>query len=125
MKLFTVAEANTVLPKVRHQLLEIQRHYKVIDGLRDMARSAASASEAGGGMAGGTDYIKALYEVGKITTEIHEMGIQLKDHSRGLIDFPSIRDGEVVLLCWHLGEGDEIEWWHDLEAGFAGRRRLK
>jgi len=124
MKLFTVAEANTILAKVRHQLLEIQHHYKVIDGLREMARSAASASEAGGGMAGGTDYIKALYEVGKITTEIHEMGIQLKDHSRGLIDFPSIRDGEVVLLCWQLGEGDRIEWWHGVEAGFAGRQPI-
>ncbi|MBK9155977.1 MAG: DUF2203 domain-containing protein [Chloracidobacterium sp.] len=125
MKLFTVAEANTVLPAVRDQLLYIQRQYQVIDGLREQARCAASASEAGGGMAGGTDYIKALYEVGKTTTEIHQLGVQLKDHSRGLIDFPSIRDGKVVLLCWQLGEGDEIEWWHEMEAGFAGRQRLK
>ncbi len=75
-------------------------------------------------MEGGTNYVHALYEVGKLTTELFEMGVQLKDYSRGLIDFPSMRDGRIVLLCWQLGENDEIEWWHEIEAGFAGRQRL-
>lgn len=124
MKLFTVAEANALLPTVRGQLQKIQRQYQLIGALRDEARTAAAASEAGGGMAAGADYVKALYEVGKITTDIHELGVQLKDYSRGLIDFPSIRDGKVVLLCWQLGEGDEIEWWHEIEEGFAGRQPI-
>ncbi len=75
-------------------------------------------------MKGGTSYVKSLYEIGKSTTEFYELGIQLKDYTRGLIDFPSRRDGRIVLLCWQLGEGDEIEWWHDIETGFAGRERL-
>ena len=47
----------------------------------------------------------------------------LRDVDRGLVDFPSFRDGEEVLLCWQLGE-DEIGWWHTLDGGFAGRQPL-
>lgn len=124
MKLFTLAEANDALPLVKENLARIQKLYARIDKYRDAARAAAGASEAGGGMEGGTNYVHALYEVGKLTTELFEMGVQLKDYSRGLIDFPSMRDGRIILLCWQLGENDEIEWWHEMEAGFAGRQRL-
>lgn len=124
MKLFTLAEANELLPTVKRRLESIQRLYARIDEYRPNARAAAEASEAGGGMAGGTNYVKALYEVGKLTTELFEMGVQLKDYSRGLIDFPSMREGRVVLLCWQLGEKEEIEWWHEMDAGFAGRQPL-
>ena len=75
-------------------------------------------------MEGGSGYVRSLYEIGKITTEINEAGVQLKDYTRGLIDFPAQRGGRIVLLCWQLGEGDEIEWWHDTDAGFAGRQPL-
>jgi hypothetical protein len=124
MKLFTVSEANELLPAVEKKLRAIQKLYAEIDLYRGDARAAAEASEAGGGMAGGTKYVRALYEVGKLTTELFEMGVQLKDYSRGLIDFPTMREGRIVLLCWQLGEKDEIEWWHEEEAGFAGRQPL-
>ena len=124
MKLFTLSEANELLPGVSSNLKTIQKLYARIDTFRDAARSAAVASEFGGGMKGGSQYVKALYDIGKITTELYELGIQLKDYSRGLIDFPSMRDGRVVLLCWQLGEDEHIEWWHELEAGFAGRQPL-
>ncbi len=124
MKLFTIAEANEMLPSVKRRLETIRKLYARIDIYRNESRAAAAASEAGGGMAGGSNYVKALYEVGKLTTEVHEMGVQLKDYSRGLIDFPCMRDERVVLLCWQLGENDEIEWWHEVEAGFGGRQRL-
>ena len=124
MKLFTLKEANELLPGVSGDLKAIQTLYAKIDSHREAARLAAVASEFGGGMSGGSDYVKALYEVGKITTQMNELGIQLKDYSRGLIDFPTMRDGRVVLLCWQLGEDEKIEWWHELEAGFAGRQPL-
>ena len=124
MKLFTVSEANELLPTVEKKLRSIQKLYAVIDAYRGEARAAAEASEAGGGMAGGTKYVRALYEVGKLTTDLFEMGVQLKDYSRGLIDFPTRRQGRIVLLCWQLGEKKEIEWWHEQEAGFAGRQPL-
>src|SRR5687768_8641942 len=124
MKLFTLAEANELLPDVSANLKTIQKLYARIDTFRDAARLAAVASEFGGGMQGGADYVQALYEIGEITTELHELGVQLKDYSRGLIDFPCLRDGRIVLLCWQLGEEEKIEWWHELEAGFAGRQPL-
>ena len=110
MKIFTVREANELLPTVRATLERIQKLYGRLGEFRDSAKAAAGASEFGGGMEGGSAYVRALYEVGKLTTELHELGVQLKDYSRGLIDFPSVRDDRVVLLCWQLGEGDEIEW---------------
>jgi len=125
MKLFTIDEANELLPEVRRKLESIKTHYQRLASLREAVKTAAaSASLGGGGFESGAVYVKSLYEVGKITTELHESGIQLKDYSRGLIDFPCMRDGRVVLLCWQLGEGDEIEWWHDTETGFAGRQPL-
>lgn len=124
MKLFTIEEANRLLPVVRPKLQSIQICCAQIAALREAARGAATASEFGGGMPGGAAYVKMLYEVGKATTELHELGIQLKDYSRGLIDFPSLRDGRVVLLCWQLTDSDLIEWWHEAEAGFAGRQPL-
>ena|SRR5688572_18144679 len=124
MKTFTVEEANELIPSVRKRLIRIQKLYERLGTLRESARAAAGASDLGGGMEGGSGYVKSLYEIGKQTTELHEMGVQLKDYSRGLIDFPSMRDGRVILLCWQLGEPDEIEWWHEVEGGFAGRKPL-
>ena len=124
MKLFTIEEANELLPTVKNSLESIQKLYAGIDGFRTDARAAAEASEAGGGMVGGTNYVKSLYRVGKLTTELFEMGVQLKDYSRGLIDFPTMREGRIVLLCWQLGEKEEIQWWHEMDAGFAGRQPL-
>ena len=124
MKIFTLDEANALIPHVRKTLERIQKLYGRVGDLRDSARAAAGASEFGGGMEGGTEYVKTLYEVGKLTTDLHSLGVQLKDYSRGLVDFPCMRDDRIVLLCWQIGEGDEIEWWHDVETGFAGRKPL-
>ncbi|MDQ6787951.1 MAG: DUF2203 domain-containing protein [Acidobacteriota bacterium] len=125
MKLFTIDEANELLPSVRLKLENMKAQYEILASLRETVKAAASAAaHGGGGMSSGSIYVKSLYEVGRVTTELHELGIQLKDYSRGLIDFPCLRNGRVVLLCWQLGEGDRIEWWHDLEAGFAGRQPL-
>jgi hypothetical protein len=125
MKLFTVEEANDLIPVIRPKLEQIRAFYEKIALYRGSAKAAAASAEfGGGGMESGSNYVKLLYQIGKLTTEIGELGVQMKDYSRGLIDFPSWRDGRVVLLCWQLGEPDEIEWWHEVEAGFAGRQPL-
>ena len=59
----------------------------------------------------------------RLIDEIAARGAQVKDVDEGLIDFPALRHGQTVLLCWKLGEG-EIEYWHTLDGGFAGRRPL-
>lgn len=124
MKLFTVHEANELLPSLIPKLRAIKTHYARLNEMREPAKAAAVASEFGGGMAGGTNYVKTLYEIGKITTELNDLGVQLKDYTRGLIDFPSLREGRIVLLCWQLGEPERIEWWHEQDGGFAGRKPL-
>lgn len=124
MKLFTLDQANEMIPQLRKKLARLQSLYASIGEMREEAKAAAAASEFGGGMEGGSAYVRRLYEIGKITTEIHEAGVQLKDYNRGLIDFPTMRGDRMVLLCWQLGEGDEIEWWHDTDSGFAGRQPL-
>ncbi len=125
MKLFTVQEANALLPSVRVILAKIQRAHRKLSHYRDDARKAAEAAEqGGGGIVDGVAYAHILHELTSQMTELEGLGVQLKDFERGLIDFPSLRDGRVVLLCWQMGEGDELEWWHDVDAGFAGRTPL-
>ena len=124
MKLFTLSEANALLPVVEPKLRSICTLYETINELRDDARSAAEASKFGGGMKGGTTYVNNLYQVGKLTTELFELGVEVKDHTRGLIDFPCMKSGRVVYLCWQFDDGDEIKFWHELDAGFAGRQEL-
>ncbi|HLM02980.1 MAG TPA: DUF2203 domain-containing protein [Pyrinomonadaceae bacterium] len=125
MKLFTPNEASDLIPVVRPILQKIQTRHEEIARFREAAKLAAEAAKSGGGgMEGGSRYVKLLYELGKLTLEIDNLGVQLKDYARGLIDFPSWREGRVVLLCWKLGEDDEIRWWHEVEAGFGGRQPL-
>ncbi len=124
MKLFTVEEANRLLPTVRAILVDIQRAHGRLRALRDQARAAADKSVRAGGIQGGALYAAALVQLTEKMAELAALGVQLKDIDRGLVDFPHMRDGRVVLLCWHLGEGDRIEWWHEWDAGFAGRQPL-
>ena len=125
MKIFTVQEANALLPNVRIILAKIQRAHRKLRRYRDDAKKASEAAEqGGGGIVGGVAYATILTELTLQLAELEGLGVQLKDFERGLVDFPSLRDGRVVLLCWQLGEGDELEWWHDVDAGFAGRTPL-
>lgn len=125
MKIFTVEEANALLPTVRGIVRRVQRTYARVSSAQEQARlAAAGAALGGGGMAGGGDYVTSLSDLAEASGELEELGVQMKDYTRGLIDFPAMREGRVVLLCWQMGEGDELEWWHDLEAGFAGRQPL-
>jgi hypothetical protein len=62
-------------------------------------------------------------EIDAAVSDILDRGIQVKGIEPGLVDFPHLKDGRQVYLCWREGES-EIEFWHDVEAGFAGRRPL-
>ena len=125
MKIFTVQEANALIPNVRTILARIRQAYKNVSRYRTEARKAADGAEqGGGGMVEGVAYAKLLTKFTALLTDLEGLGVQLKDYERGLVDFPSLREGRVVLLCWQLGEGDELEWWHDVDTGFAGRTPL-
>ena len=57
----------------------------------------------------------------KLVHRIQDLGVQIKDLSVGLMDFPAMHEGHEVLLCWRYGE-ERVEFWHEIEAGFAGRQ---
>ena len=123
MKLFTVEEANELLPQLRGLLTSLDR---LKNRLRQMAPEAQTASERaveGGGTSQGVEYATTVSRFLETTQEILALGVEIKDFERGLCDFPHLRDGKVVYLCWQRGESS-IEWWHDMEAGFAGRQPL-
>ena len=122
MKLFTVAEANALLPTVQVILQRIQKARRKLISYQDQAKAASEqAEQGGGGFSDGLRYANVLIELTAQTNELEVLGVQLKDFDRGLVDFPSLREGRVVLLCWQIGEGDQVEWWHNVEDGFAGR----
>ena len=119
---YTLEEASALLPWVGEQL---ERLRSARDRLGDLdARAALAATgQANGGGDAGKVVSEGFLELRELMLELGEREIVLRDLDRGLIDFPSIRDGEEVYLCWLEGE-DEIGFWHEPEAGFAGRRRL-
>jgi hypothetical protein len=63
-------------------------------------------------------------EVDRFVRELTSLGVQLKDYETGLVDFPAERDGRPVYLCWRLGE-PSVQFWHEIDAGFVGRRPLE
>ena len=130
MALFTLDEAEALLPRIRDILLDMQRCKREVDELRDGLGHAISASAGNGHVkdepALGEQRRRAEALVEQLNhglSEINALGAELKDVDQGLIDFPHERDGRVVYLCWRLGE-ERIEWWHEVDAGFAGRERL-
>lgn len=125
MKIFTVEEANALLPTVNKALLKIQRANKKLSLFGAEAKKASEGAEAGGGgLIEGPVYAALLVRLTELMNNLESLGVQLKDLERGLVDFPSLREGRVVLLCWQIGEGNELKWWHDVDAGFAGRTPL-
>jgi len=125
MKLFTIEEANSLLSSVRPIVKSIQRSHRRLNSFQTAAKYAAEGAESGGGgMIQGQRYARLLLELSFGAGQLESLGVQLKDYSQGLIDFPSMREGRVVLLCWKADEGDQLEWWHDVEDGFAGRQPL-
>jgi hypothetical protein len=122
-KHFTVDEANALLPEVRSLLLRIQgaRDRLVVDWEKAVPVLKLARMNGGGKEAG--PYLSDLNELNQRMRELMEMGIQLKDLDRGLVDFPAWREDREVFLCWHLGE-DAVRFWHDLESGYAGRQPL-
>jgi hypothetical protein len=127
---FTVAEANALLSTVRPLVEQMVEHRHDLGvALEKRERLGELTGSNGGGfhprVPGEVDTAvnEAADGIKRCVEELTALGVQVKDLDTGLVDFPSWRDGEEVLLCWQLGEG-EIAWWHTLDGGFAGRRPL-
>jgi len=132
MRLFTQEEANAALPEVRplvERLVEERRE------LAALGEELEAMQALIGGNGGSLDPSRvgelqeavahAAADLAGLLDRIQELGVQVKDLDRGLVDFPARHpgSGDMVLLCWELGE-PEVAFWHDLETGFAGRKPL-
>jgi hypothetical protein len=121
-KHYTLEEARALLPSVRQWLEELGRHQERLKTLdRRVAQILARGDDAGGPSV--NTLIKTLAECQTVLQQFRGRQIQIKDLDRGLLDFPSWREGREVFLCWEKDE-DDIEFWHDLESGYAARERL-
>jgi hypothetical protein len=129
-RFFTPDEANALLAEVRPLAERMVEHRRKL-GDAVSRRSEVTAIVEGNGGSLHAQAIARLDEqieaaaagVRSCIEAIEDLGGVVKDLDRGLVDFPALRDDEVVLLCWQLGE-EEIGFWHGLDEGFAGRREL-
>jgi hypothetical protein len=106
-------------------MVELRARLTELEGeQREVVRIVAgNGSGEGVGDARTPEFAQLARELQEVTTELHLLGVQVKDPDSGLLDFPAVRDGEPVLLCWQVGE-PAVEWWHGPEDGFAGRREV-
>ena len=131
MKIFTLEEANALLPVVESLLdraIQAKEEAERLDGemqsLRQRIFLAGGMTVDVAGVTRNRKETEAHLQTAKDALgEIDSIGVQIKDLDTGLLDFPTRVDGELVLLCWRRGE-TRIEYWHTLEAGFRGRQPL-
>ena len=119
---YTLDEANAALGSVQEAIASLR---EARQGLSDEeAREAlAEAGPQNGGGDPGRVVSEAFMQLRAALAQLQDAEVVLRDLDRGLVDFPALRDGREVYLCWLEGE-EEIGYWHDLEAGFAGREPL-
>ncbi len=126
-KLFTLEEANALLPRLELLMERLQREGM---RLREHVEAAAGATGRQAESFGAAELVRlqpearpVLEAMQRVVDELEASGGQFKGLALGLVDFPSVIDGERVLLCWQYGE-KEIAYYHAPEAGFAGRQPL-
>jgi hypothetical protein len=127
---FTLEEANAAVAELRPTVERMVEHGRKLVAAQRRQASLVTRIAGNGGDLQPSDLrevaaaIQAEADaIAECAQRIDAAGAQIKSLEEGLLDFPAIRDGELVLLCWKLGE-DEIRYWHGLSEGFAGRKPL-
>ena len=123
-RLFTIAEANHLIPQLNTRLTSVRHAKAVLVRTKEDIRRASAKPAYVGGSAAGPLYISSLQQISTNLQAIQELGVVVKDLDQGLCDFPHLRDGRVVFLCWKLGER-EIKWWHETTNGYKDRYPLE
>jgi len=123
-RVFSLFEANQLIPQLQSHLSQVQQGKSIVLQTRDEVRKASAHASLGGGTLVGPHYVKSLQDISANLQAIHQLGVLVKDIDTGLCDFPHMRDGRVVYLCWKLGE-EEIRWWHETSTGYKDRCPLE
>ena len=120
--LFDKAQADALLPRLVHLIRGMQEAAESEAAVEGRER-LAHAGRSNGSPQAAAAVFEAAAEIQAGLGEIDEMSVILRDLATGLCDFPSMREGRPVYLCWRLGE-DEVGWWHPRDVGVAGRQPL-
>lgn len=126
---FTREEAEALLPQISVVLRDIQRERATIEECAEQLNKLELRARGNGHdlheriMKLQQEAIQRRQALRALAIELKRFGCELKDPATGLIDFLSLRDGHEVYLCWRLGE-ERINYWHEIQAGFAGRQPL-
>ena len=123
MKTFTLEEANALVPQINQLLGKLIAARDQLAAMGVKLHSLLQSAGGNGGNHHGNTYVVQLEIFNNRLSALQELGCELKDLDSGLVDFPWYRDGRLVYLCWRRGEV-RIEFWHDIDAGFAGRQPL-
>jgi hypothetical protein len=127
---FSVDQANALLARLRSTIPQLQEVKARHDRFQGQVEEASGRMASNGHLVekdlneARQELAKAVAEMKSLIERVQEMGCELKDIDQGLVDFRAEREGREVYLCWKLGE-DEVLWWHELDAGFAGRKPLE
>lgn len=129
-KLFTVEQANSILPLVRAIATDLARLSREVIERRERVALLSAGRPTNSRDMYSEELAQIMEELEKdgqqlqeYVEELRELGVEPKNGPEGLIDFPSLMDGRIVYLCWKLGE-PEVLHWHELDAGFRGRQSL-
>jgi hypothetical protein len=120
---FSLDEANAVVTVIRPLMREILDIRQSILAKRPEAWPALEKSAGNGGSKVASELALEFKRLDGLVRQVLATGVEIKDINSGLVDFLALREGREVYLCWQYGE-DEIGFWHDLDAGFAGRQAL-
>jgi hypothetical protein len=120
---FSLSEANEALTSIRPWMEEIQTIRGEILAHQPEIWSVMEKSAGNGGNPTLSRMVKTFDRLDALIHSIQDIGALIKDVNTGLLDFPALKDGHEVYLCWKYGE-DEIAFWHEIEAGFAGRQPI-
>jgi len=121
---FTLQEANEALNIIRPLMDEVQRIRQKFLEKQPEAWPAIEKSAGNGGNRALSNLVQDFEKFDALIHRIQDTDVLIKDINIGLLDFPALRDGSEVYLCWQYGEG-EIAFWHEVEAGFAGRQPIE
>lgn len=121
---FTLEEANQALKVIRPLMEEVQTIRQKILANQPEAWPAIEKSAGNGGNRALSDLVQDFERFDRLIHQIQDSGAQIKDINTGLLDFSAMKDGREVYLCWQYGEED-IAFWHEVEAGFAGRQPIE
>jgi hypothetical protein len=120
---FTLEEASRLIPILRTILSDACAEWRTIQTLNPEIQKVRDKVPFDGFAPNGAQYVAAISHLMLLLRQVKDLGVLVKDIDKGLCDFPYVRKGRVVYLCWHLGE-DSIDYWHDVETGFGNREPL-